>query len=95
MPPDDAWSLIPWLADPNALLLVLFVAVAVLAGAYFTLKRPTTTQQTPPWAEGLQYCARCAHRDGDQCEHPDSPVYAQNCLPVGTGAQRCEFREFR
>jgi hypothetical protein len=95
MPPDNAWSLIPWLDDPNALLLVLFLAVALLAGAYYALKRPTTTQHPPPWAGGLRYCARCAHRDGDQCEHPDSPVYGQACLPVCSGEQQCEVREFR
>lgn len=45
-------------------------------------------------AEGA-FCVWCLYRQGDLCSHPGSPVYAGLCVPVCSGAVRCEVRQER
>lgn len=69
------------------LLLISVAAIVYLAGKY--LPKSTPPHKCPYL---LTYCAWCIHRAGDDCTHPESPVYNQPCGPVCTGARRCSVR---
>ena len=77
-------DLIPWLIGAAVVALVAFLHWA-------DRKHPSPSK---PWEHGylLTYCAWCIHRAGDDCTHPDSPVYNQPCGPVCTVARRCHLR---
>jgi hypothetical protein len=75
---------LPWLIG-----LVLALLVAFLYWADRRYPAPTKPRERPVL---LTYRAWCVHRDGDDCTHPNSPVYNQPCDPVCIGRVRCGVR---
>ena len=67
--------------------------VALVGFLTWAERRYPSQQRHSPHAEGLIFCAWYVHRDGDDCNHPGSPVHGQGCGPVCIGVQRCEVRE--
>jgi hypothetical protein len=57
----------PWLIG-----LVLALLIAFLYWADRRYPAPSKPRERPVL---LTYCAWCAHRDGDDCTHPNSPVW--------------------